>query len=183
MTILLFVTSATKVIGFSTAAEILESILGYVPRLFIAVTIVIIAVVVAKLIKQFIIAWIDVSGFDYSESIGNIFEAIFIIFAVIMAMDQLGINTSIITSNISIILAGIVFAISLSFGLGATTVVKNIISSYYIRQQYNIGDKVEIGKVKGEIVNVTNIAVIVGTRVGSVMILSSEFLSSKVVKK
>ncbi len=179
---LVFLTSATKTIGFESATQILKGILGYVPNLILAVVTVIIAIIIARIIKRFAVTQIKRSGIVFAPVIGNAIEAVLILFAIIMAIDQLGVNTAILVSNINIIIAAFAFAFALSFGLGAKDAVSNIIASYYVKQLYKVGDKIVIGETKGKVKNITNIAIIVETPEGETVIPNKEILSSKTSK-
>src|SRR5690606_39783745 len=98
--------------------------------------------------------------------ISNVLVFGIILFFSLMGLNQAGIDTTLITNNISIIL-GVVFAsMALSFGLGSKDIVKGILYSYYLRKNIQIGDKIRIESEDdvGALVDIDNIKVRILTR-------------------
>ena len=66
-------------------------------------------------------------------------------------------------------------AAALAFGLGAHNTVSNIIAAHYVRKAYRVGDSVRIGKQQGRIIEITQIAVLLDTDEGRVMVPTRQF--------
>lgn len=178
--VLMFLTTATKAIGFEVGTLVLGEVLAYIPSILIAVITVIVGSILARIVKGTVAVWVERSGLTYGSVVGNIVEAIPILFAVIIAVDQLGINTSIFVSNINIILGGFVLAFALSFGLGVKDLVGNIVASYYVKQMYEVGSRVRVGNTAGEIKQITNMATIIKTEQGDVTMPNKEFVTTRI---
>lgn len=178
--VLMFLTTATKAIGFEVGAQVLGAVLGYIPNVLIAVITVIVGSILARIVKGTVAVWVERSGLAHGAVVGNIVEAILVLFAVIIGVDQLGINTNILVSNINIILGGFVLAFALSFGLGVKDLVGNIVASYYVKQMYKVGSRVKVGNVAGEIKQITNMAVIIKTEQGDVTVPNKEFVTARI---
>ena len=66
-------------------------------------------------------------------------------------MTQAKINTEFISSNISIILGGIVLAFAIGYGLASKDIAGNLISSFYWKDKFEVGDEIEVEGLSGEI--------------------------------
>ena len=94
---------------------------------------------------------------------------------IFIGVEQVGINIEFLTSIIMILIAGIVFGSALAFGLGAGTVVDNILASHYLQQQYRTGHRVKIGSIEGRIIRITPNAVIMDSQEGELCIPAKQF--------
>src|SRR5690606_7866472 len=104
--------------------------------------------------------------------ISNVLVFGIILFFSLMGLNQAGIDTTLITNNISIILGVIFASIALSFGLGSKDIVKEILYSYYLRKNIQIGDKIRIESegIFGTLVVIDNINVRILTENGTIIL-------------
>ena len=70
---------------------------------------------------------------------------------VILAIAQAEINTEFLQQNISIIIAGGVFAFAIGYGLASRDVVSNFLSALYTKDKVKVGDIIEIDGEKGQV--------------------------------
>jgi hypothetical protein len=76
-----------------------------------------------------------------------------------LALEQAKINTDFITSNISIILAGIVLAFSIGYGFASRDVMSNHIGYFYNRNRIHLGDHVNINGKEGIVIGIDNTSI------------------------
>ena len=100
--------------------------------------------------------------------------------AVVIAVDQLGVDIAFLTNLFIIILASLLFGASLAFGLGAKTSVSNILGAYYVRKSHRLGTTVRLGDLQGTIVKITDHAICLETSAGLVMVPAKEFSESSI---
>ena len=105
-----------------------------------------------KLLESF-----DAGG---SKSISTIVFYIILSITVIVSLNQLGINTQIITDNISIILGALLLPLSIALGLGSRDIVQRLLFGYYSRKNFEIGQRIRIDEKEGTIVSIDNICLI-----------------------
>ena len=65
-------------------------------------------------------------------------------FAIITAIEELGIDLTPLTNSLTNIITIFVAGLALAFGMGARDVVRNILAGYYAREHFSIGDQVQI---------------------------------------
>jgi small-conductance mechanosensitive channel len=99
---------------------------------------------------------------------------------VVLALGQLGIDTAILVTAITIVIAAFGLALGLALGLGARDVVYNILAGYYMRQRFPIGQPIVYFDVRGEVSAVGGISTVVRTADGEVVIPNSALIQSVV---
>jgi len=79
----------------------------------------------------------------------NIIDAVLFLVAVLIILSHWGVNVAPILTG-----AGI---LGLAFSFGAQTLVKDLIAGFFIilENQFNIGDRIQIGKLEGEVYKMT----------------------------
>ena len=87
----------------------------------------------------------DLSG---AKIISQIVFFLILVFTSITALNQAGVNTEIITSNITMILAAFLLAFSLAIGFGAQKIVGDLLKTFYARKTYEIGQVIEFDAIQ-----------------------------------
>lgn len=147
--------------GWTTITSKFSEFTIMIPLLIGAVIIVAIGIYISKLISNITKAILVKANSKAAGILSNVVFYGLMIVVVTIALSFIGISTTIITANVSIILGSILLAFSISFVFGAKDLLKNILSSSYNKSNYNVGQKVEIDDFEGEIIKITNISVYV----------------------
>ena len=163
MVLLIFFISASEVLGFKVVLNTLNKFIAYLPHVFGAFLILIIALYLAKVIKDGLTSASTTLNIAYAGALSSVLEILIVGFGIVMALTELGLDMTIFTANITIIISGIVLAMALSIGLGSRSIMSNVLARYYIAQLFHIGDKVSLGGHKGTIIKVTPVSVVIQT--------------------
>jgi len=169
----------TDILGLTVLTNWFESILKYIPNVLAAILIIFAAIVLGNFIYEFITSLRGRIGLEQSNTLGRIAQFFILFMAVIIAMDQIGIEITFLINIIDIILAALLFGGCLAFGLGARTSVSNILASFYVRKIYKEGDEVQIGKIKGKIIKIDLTNVVLNNENGQVNIPAKVFNETK----
>ncbi len=154
---LLILIMISDILGMKMLTEGIASFIGYLPKLFSALAILIVGIYIANIIKNSIQSVFKSFGLGGSNVIGNIvFFAITVIVS-ITALNQAGINTEIITSNLTLILGSLLLAFTIAFGLGSKEIIQRLLFGFYSRKNLSVGQKIKIGEVQGTIEAIDNI--------------------------
>ncbi len=172
---LLFITSAANVLGWELLTNGIASFMGYLPTLGIALIIFIIGIYIAELIRTMVYTAANSIGISGAKTISNIVYYLLFIFIAITALNQAGINTDVITSNLTIILGSVLLAFALSYGAASRHLVTNMLSSFYSKGKFKEGQRIRVKEVEGEIVSIDSISVTLDTPTGK-MVLPSKIL-------
>ncbi len=166
---LVFIIVAADVMNLKIISSEIANLLRYLPILLSAMVILMIGLYAAKLVKKAITAVMESMGVGGSKIVGNLVFYIIVIFVGITALNQAGIDTVIITSNFTIILGAFLLAIALALGLGSKEVVGDLLRTFYTRKIYEVGDKIKIKKVEGEVESIDHISMVIKTTKGKIV--------------
>jgi hypothetical protein len=178
--ILVFLVIASELLGLTMVSEGVSEFIAYLPVLIAALLIFVIGVYLASIIKNAIrntLKSLEISG---SNLIGNIVFYLIVVFVSITALNQAGVDTSLITSNITLILGSILVAFTIAFGLGARDVVLRLLFGFYSRRNFTIGQQIKTKKVEGVIQQIDNICITIKTKDGIVVLPIKDFVDQKV---
>ena len=109
---------ACNSLGLTYVTELLSRIALFVPRVILAVVILAFGAYFAHFIDGSVTAYGRNVGFDEAPLLGRLARYAVLLFVILIALDQLGIGGDIIRQSFLIILAGVVLALALAFGLG-----------------------------------------------------------------
>ena len=177
---LVFIIVAADIIGLSIISTEIANLLRYLPILLSAMVIFMIGMFAARMIKKALVSVFDSMGMGGSKIIGNVIFYIIAIFVTITALNQAGIDTTIITSNFTIILGAFLLAMALGFGLGSREIVGDLLRSFYARKNYAVGDKIKIDDIKGTIESIDNMTMTLDTKEGKIVLPIKEVAESRV---
>ncbi len=110
-----------------------DVVLGYLPQVFVAVLIILIAAVVAEAAKKVVVGTAQSAGLKSAKLVGQVTVWAIWIFAILAAVLQLGIATTFINTIFTGIIIALSLAVGLAFGLGGQNAAANTIEK--IRDQ------------------------------------------------
>nr|WP_321224438.1 hypothetical protein [uncultured Psychroserpens sp.] len=158
------------VLGLAMLSEKIGDFLSYLPKLLVALVIFMIGLLFANFVKKGLLSLFDSMDLSGGKMLSQLVFFLLLTFISITALNQAGINTEIITSNLTMILAAFLLAFSLAFGLGAREVVGDLLKTFYTRKTFEVGKKIEFeGKVY-EIDSINNISVVLKGIEGKVIV-------------
>jgi small-conductance mechanosensitive channel len=178
--LLSFLITSTRLMGLGAVALLLENLLNFLPNMIAAVIIFLLGGVIAQFVGNLVTTLGTASGITYAARLGRIIQYLISLFVVVLALGQLGIDTAILVTAITIGIAAFGLALGLALGLGARAVVYNILAGYYMRQRFPIGQPISYFDVRGEISAVGGVSTVVRTGDGDVVIPNSALLESVV---
>lgn len=175
----------TDILGLSLITTGMENILKYTPNVLAAILILFAANVIGKLVEDLISSVSLRMGFPYGKTMGRIARFLILLTAIIIVIDQIGIEVTFLINLISIVLAALLFGASLAFGLGARTSISNILAAFYVRKLYKDGDYVKVGEAEGRIKKIDATFVLLDTDAGDLAIPAKVFneVQSVLIKK
>lgn len=177
-----FIFFALRVLNLPGVTVWLSQLVALAPLFVSSIAIVFLGFVLGTIAKQAVYTSFESQdGRDPYFLAQSVRFGIIIVF-VIWGVGQLGIDVSILTNFISVILATLFGAAALGFGIGSSSHVSNLIAAYNIKRNFQIGEKVKFQDIQGTVTDITNTALILETEEGAVVIpakLTNEFISFK----
>lgn len=178
--IFIFIIVASELLGLKMVSEQLGNLIAYLPKLISALLIFAVGIYIANMIKKTISGMFSSLELSGGNLVGNIIFYIIAVIVSVTALNQAGINTDLITNNLSIIFASILAAFTLSFGLGSRDIIKRLLFGYYTRKNLQVGDKIKTEKFEGIIESIDNISVILRTKEKMTIIPIKEIVDNNI---
>jgi hypothetical protein len=116
--IIMVLVMTVDALGLPKASDILASVFAYVPKVIVALLVLIVAMFLAGFVSGIVRTACGNANLPNPELIAGISRWAIIIFAVTIAMEELGIAPLLVGTAFNIILGGVVLALALAFGLG-----------------------------------------------------------------
>jgi len=116
--LLIVMVTALNAMQWTVAAELLNTVVAYIPNIIVAMFLLVVGMFVSTLLGTVIRTAASNAGIVQAKLLGQITQTVVIIFASVIALQQLRIQTGVILNVINITVAAIGLALGLSFGLG-----------------------------------------------------------------
>ncbi len=149
--LLSFVTSAVRLMSFTEVADLLDNVLRFLPRAIGASLLIIFGSMLARFLGNTIAAIADNVNITYGNALGKIIEYAIVAFVIVLAISTLGVDTTILTTSLTIIIASMGLSIALTFALGSRESARNVIAGYYVRQNFRPGQQLTLGDYSGTV--------------------------------
>lgn len=128
---LVFLSAAVDVLDIAVLSATISTFVGYLPQLFAAAVVASIALLGARIVRSLVVSALEGVNFDQSRVVGMVVYVALLVFGMTLAAAQLGVDTGLLTANITVIVGGIVLALALAFGLGGRDVAARIVEKAY----------------------------------------------------
>lgn len=149
--LLSFATSAVTLMGLPAIASLLQNVLAFVPRAISAAIIIIFGSMLARFLGETITNVAGNVNITYNKALGKVIEYTLVAFVVVLAVSTMGVDTTILTTAMTILIAAGGLAIALTFAFGAREAARNVIAGHYIRQSFSPGQQIEMGDYRGRL--------------------------------
>jgi len=121
---------AINAVGLTVAADLLNKVVLYIPNIIAAIFILIVGMFVATLLRNIVQAAANNAGLDYAKALAKVVDVSVMLFAVLIALDQLGIATQTINLIVTVLVASLGLGLALAFGLGCKDMVGKSVSDF-----------------------------------------------------
>lgn len=148
--------AATDVLGMPIVSGMVSDLIAYLPRLLSAIALFVIGIYIAEFVKKIVQAACESLSISSGPIIANfVFYLIFLTLTV-SALAQASIETGLITSNLTVILGGVVLAFAIGYGFASRDTMANFIASFYSKNKVKIGDVITLDGATGKVIEIDN---------------------------
>lgn len=127
--LIVFLLAAVEILGLEQFAGFLTKVLGYLPNVIVAALIFVVVVIIADILEKIVRAAVEGVKVGYGHLVGAIVKWSLWIFAIMAILYQLKIAPALIQTIITGVVALIVIAGGIAFGLGGKEVAAEILQS------------------------------------------------------
>ncbi len=139
--IIIFALTIAEVLELTAMRDVIRELLNYLPSVLAAAIILTVTIAGARLVRDAVGGALRHMRVDFAHTVASVVFYVLVVFGTLMAVDQLGFDTTIISANITILVAGVVLALSLAFGLGGRDTAKKVIDESYANYKKSIHKK------------------------------------------
>jgi hypothetical protein len=172
---LLFSSLAADVMGLTVFVSWISQVVSFFPVLIAGLVIIVAGIILSSLVRDLVASAASSAGATQAELLGRITQVIILLTAIVIGVDQIGIDITFLSIMAAILLSTTLGAVALAFGFGAKKHVANIIAGHNIHKRYRMGDSIRISDVKGKIIKIESSSVVIDTEEGQVSVPASVF--------
>lgn len=184
LVLLLFINSAAGVLGLTALTRVVQAVLFYLPRVLGALIIVLVGAWLASFLSRLTNTASSAAGMkQYSSLLAGTVLWVVLFFTFAFALGTLGVDLTLITTVIAIILGGAALAFAIAFGLGARGKATDILAGRELRSMFNMGDTLATDTMTGTVVDMRPTYTVVRTDKGDMAVENTELLHSHVTKR
>jgi len=122
-----FLIAAVQILGLGQLRDFFVDVLNYLPNVIVAAFIFVVAVIIADILEKIVRAAVEGARMGSGQIVGAIVKWSIWVFAILTILYQLGIGKVFMADLFRGIVAMIVIAVGLSFGLGGKDVAAEIL--------------------------------------------------------
>jgi small-conductance mechanosensitive channel len=181
--VLVSVVVAASLLAPDLLADVPAQVLRFLPKLGVALVILWVGVVAANLLRQLVEA--SLTGIQVAQAgvFGRIVYWVVLGLAVLMAADQLGVQTGVLQTMLFILLLVAGAAVALAVGLGGRALAGNVIAGRYVDDRFTVGEQIEVDDWKGTIVDLGLASVTIADSQGELIEIPHGYLLTRPVRR
>jgi flagellar biosynthesis protein FliQ len=124
-----------QLLGMSYITDLLSEVLRFVPKVMVALLILAFGAYFARFVGNAVCAYCRNISLQDAELMGAVARYAILVFVVLVALDQVNIGGDIVRQTFLILLAGLVFAVALAFGLGGRDWAADLLERWWPRKK------------------------------------------------
>ncbi len=122
-------------LGLTQVTDLLGRVLLFMPRLLVAMLVVVFGSYFAGFVGGAVHGYSRSEGIGDAELIGRLVKYAIMAFVVLLAVDHLDVGGGLIQQTFLILLAGVVLALALAFGIGGKDLAASAIARWFPRER------------------------------------------------
>ncbi len=172
---LFFTALAADILGLTAFVAWISQVVSFLPLLIAGLVIIVAGIILSSLVRDLVASAAASAGAAQAELLGRITQVIILITAIVIGVDQVGIDITFLSIVAAIVLSTTLGGIAIAFGVGARKHVENVIAGHNVRRRYRLGDTIRIRDIEGRIVMIASTGIVIDTADGQVSVPASLF--------
>jgi small-conductance mechanosensitive channel len=136
------------------ANRLSDSVIGSVPKVMIAVIVVIVARALGRIVGLFAETALRPVSATMAGRARLVLSGVILGIGLIIALQQVGVSTDIILILVAALAFGGALALALGAGLGSVPLAKQVAAGRHVANRYNPGERVRVGDAEGSIAEI-----------------------------
>jgi hypothetical protein len=168
LVLLVFILAATESLGLSQVVNTLEGLVAFLPDVLAAILILLFGSLLARLIGDGLGTLAVQAGVTAGAILGQAIRYILLVFVVILALEQLGVQTTMLITVTMALIGATALALALAFGIGSRELAHNIMAGFHAKEAFRAGQQVKVRGYVGRLVEVGPVKAVIETEDGLV---------------
>lgn len=179
--LLIFIVAASDVLGLGTLSGLLARLLDYLPTLAAGLLIIAAGFLLSRAVGD--LARRAASRLEGSqrEALGRLAQLTTLVAALLVGADQMGIEVTWIAILILLVLATVLGGATVALSLGARAYVANLIGAFYVKQAFQVGQRVRVAGFEGRILDMTATSLVIETADGRAVIPARIYMDEPMI--
>lgn len=146
---LTFLLSAVETLGLTAVTGTIDRLIGFLPNVMAAALIFLLGLLLARFVRNVVSSGAAAADIEGASRLGPLAETAVAVVAAAVALEQLGIQTSIVAMVVAALVGTLAITLGIGLALGARPVVTHILAGHFLRQSLPAGAAVEIAGHRG----------------------------------
>ncbi len=171
----LFLVGIASALELDAVSQWLARLATYLPAVLSGVLIIVLGVAASILLGQLATAGAAPAGALRSRQVGRLVQMAILTLAIVLGVGQMGLDMTLPVALIVVTAAAIGGGFTLAFALGAGDLVRDLMGAHGVQQHCEIGQRVHVDGIEGEIMEVTATSLVIATADGRVIVPARVF--------
>lgn len=173
---------AFNTLELEAASQLVKQAVFYLPKIIVAIIFIALGIFLSKFVGKFVESTSHLARVPMYSILGKAARYLVIGLAIMMALEYLGVATTIIIQYAVIIFGMVPLVLSLIFLIGGKDIVASMLAGRFLLKEYKKGDRIEFESISGEIEQIDIVSTKINVSGGKIIIANAE-LAKKVTKK
>lgn len=142
---------AVETLGLSAVTTTIDRLIAYLPNVLAAGFIVVIGLLVARVGRDVVTTGAAAARIAEAERVGAAIHVVIVMVVAVLAVEQLGVQTELLVTVISVMLGAVALSMGIAFALGARQMVTHILAGHYLRKNLPVGRSVAVRGRRGDV--------------------------------
>lgn len=138
---------AFDALGLPAVSEVLRQLLLWLPNVVVALVVLVIGGLAAKALSNVVRGAASDGGLGNADMLAKVASALVWTFAIVVAVNQIGIATTLVNTLFMAVVGAIALALGLAFGLGGRETAAEIVRIWYSKAQQKSGQIAKAAEV------------------------------------
>ncbi|MGZ3583283.1 MAG: mechanosensitive ion channel family protein [Ktedonobacterales bacterium] len=178
---LVFAEIAVSSLGLTEITAFVNSVLAYLPNIFVAILILIIGALLANVVAGLVRGAAGGAGLSTASLMAEVARWAILIFAFLAALTQLNVAQNMIFILAAGIIGMLAIAGGLALGLGGADTARGLIAGWAMGRMLQPGQRVQIGQQIGTVIRHDMNTTVVDTGTGQISIPNASLVHEQIV--
>lgn len=179
---LVFIIAAFDQLGIGAISAEIEKLISFLPKIFVAIVIMLAGIYIANILRDLLTAATGSLGLTAGKLISNL-AYYFLLFIIVMtALSQTGIDIMSLQVPFLIIFASFAIGGAISYAIASHDILRNILSTFFNKNRFEIGQHITVGEAEGKIVSMNNVSITIEDKNGDEIVIPAKVILNEKVK-